>query len=96
VYALTISSESWVASSGSSGAIRMPPSAASWAPNTQATWLDRSGSAPVSPASARSSTVARICVPIRGPCSSARSAIATAIATIIVISSCQVIAVEPS
>ena len=95
MYALTISRDNCVASRVISGAIRMPPIAASWVEKIQAYRLDWSGSAPVRPASDRSSTVARICVPIRVLRSRNRSATATAIATIIVITWCQVIKAGP-
>jgi len=73
----------------------MPPTAASWVPRIQATRFARSGSAPVSPARARSSTVARISAPVRVPCSRTRRATATTTATIMVMASCQVIVAAP-
>ena len=84
VYALTINSDSWKASSETIDAINIPPTAASTVPTIQAIRLARTGSAPVSPTSARSSTVARISTPVRVRNSRTRSASATATATTIV------------
>ena len=64
-YALMMSSDSVPASSGTSGAMRMPPSAASDEPMAHANIETRCGRAPFRVASGRSSTAARIAMPIR-------------------------------
>ena len=84
-----------MASIVSSGAMRMPPTAASWVPRIHATRLARIGSAPTRPASARSSTVARISAPVLVRCSSAHRLTAITTATIIVMAWCQVIVASP-
>jgi len=52
-------------SSVTSGASSTPASAASMAPSAQPSWLNRTGAAPVSAASSRSSTTARVAIPGR-------------------------------
>ena len=64
--------------------MRMPPTAASWVPRIHATRFARTGLAPMSPASARSSTVARISAPVLVRCSNAHRPTATSTATIMV------------
>jgi hypothetical protein len=78
-------SDSDPASSDSDGVIRMPPTAASPTPTAQLIRAMRSGRAPLSSASDRSSTLARIETPMRVRYNSQRRPTATAIATPIVI-----------
>ncbi len=90
-----MSSESEGASSAIPGAIRIPPSAASDVPMAQASIDTRFGRAPFSVESGRSSTAARIAMPMRRRVSTRRRKIATRIAIPIVIAWWIVIVVGP-